>query len=51
MMDIHSLFYNEGYTCVHATHTHTQNYIYRVQKYSMPKICEVIGETKTKIYC
>jgi len=44
MMDIHSLFYNEGYT-------HTHKYIYRVWKNSMPKICEVIGETKTKIYC
>jgi len=42
MMDIHSLFYKEGYTHI---------YIYRVQKNSMPKIREVIGETKRKIYC
>ena len=42
MMDVHSLFYNEGYT---------HSYIVRVWETSMPKIHEVIGETKTKIYC
>jgi len=25
--------------------------VYRVQKNSMPKLCEVTGGTKTKIYC
>jgi chemotaxis protein CheY-P-specific phosphatase CheC len=55
MMDIHNLFYKEGYTHTHThthTHIHTHIYmsIYKVQKNSMPKIHKVIGETERKIY-